>query len=260
MLLLFSRLKFAGRLIVAAAMLQSSAQCFATEPQTAAPPPPRQRQSILEKQILASLPPPSAKLSPDEPFGRMMTIAIASGDVSDKWHVVRTEIDAEAAVLDHCRTQQECPAAARKFLDIVAQGWGRDGLARIGLINRAINLAIRPTSDMKQWGVADHWSPPLETLTTTRGDCEDYAIAKYVALIDAGVRQEDVKLVIVRNRFPDEEHAVVAARADGRWFILDNKSLALVRDDDLRGVTPLFLLDQASTKAFAPGIGAGGLS
>ena len=40
---------------------------------------------------------------------------------------------------------------------------------------------------MAQWGVPDRWSPPLETLATGRGDCEDYAIAKYVALTAAGI-------------------------------------------------------------------------
>ena len=42
-------------------------------------------------------------------------------------------------------------------------------------------------SDLAQWGVIDRWSAPLETFTTGRGDCEDYAIAKYVALTAAGV-------------------------------------------------------------------------
>jgi len=60
------------------------------------------------------------------------------------------------------------------------------GLARVGLINRAVDLAITPTSDEAQWGVVDHWSPPFETLQTHRGDCEDYAIVKYVALLQAG--------------------------------------------------------------------------
>jgi predicted transglutaminase-like cysteine proteinase len=145
------------------------------------------------------------------------------------------------------------------FLDIVAQGQSHDGLARIGVINRAVNSAIVPTSDMRQWGVADHWSPPLETLTARRGDCEDYAIAKYVALIDAGVAKEDVKLVIVRKRLPEEEHAVVAARVDGVWLILDNRTLALAPVGEVRAATPLFVLDDAGAKIFVLGI-AGGLS
>ena len=63
----------------------------------------------------------------------------------------------------------------------MALGRSLSGLARIGVINRAINFAIKATSDLAQWGVADHWSAPLETFMTSRGDREDYAIAKYLA-------------------------------------------------------------------------------
>ena len=112
------------------------------------------------------------------------------------------------------------------------------------MINRAVDLAIAPASDEAQWGVADHWSPPLETLRTHRGDCEDYAIVKYVALLEAGLSRDDVKIVILRNLLPNEDHAVVAARVDGKWLILDNRRLALVRDTEMVGSIPRFVLDE----------------
>jgi predicted transglutaminase-like cysteine proteinase len=56
------------------------------------------------------------------------------------------------------------------------------------------------------------WSTPLERFTTRRGDCEDYAIAKYVALKLAGVDDEDLRLIIVRDLVVSEKHAIVATR------------------------------------------------
>ena len=47
-------------------------------------------------------------------------------------------------------------------------------------------MAIRYVSDYAQHGEADRWSAPLATFATGKGDCEDYAIAKYVALREAG--------------------------------------------------------------------------
>ncbi|MGB6444659.1 MAG: transglutaminase-like cysteine peptidase [Xanthobacteraceae bacterium] len=203
--------------------------------------------------MLASLPPPDAQQPPSaEPFGQI-AIPIASGDSLNRWRFVENEIDADAAVVDRCLRQQECSPAARKFLDIVAQGRARNGLARVGVINRAVNLAIVPESVVDQWGVPDRWSPPLETLTTGHGDCEDYAIAKYVALLSAGMSEEDVKLVIVHRRLPDEEHAVTAVRVDGQWFILDNRTQALVPDLDVPGATPLVVLDSGGAKIIVPG-------
>src|SRR6266566_5400035 len=156
-----------------------------------------------------------------------------------------------------CREQEACPVVAQKMLDIVAEGAGRSGRACVGLINRAVDLAITPTSDEVQWGVADHWSPPFETLQTHHGDCEDYAIVKFVALLQAGLSHDDVKIVILRNLLPKEDHAVVAARVDGQWLILDNRHLALLRDTEMAGSIPRFVLDKDGTRRFVPSNRAG---
>jgi predicted transglutaminase-like cysteine proteinase len=181
-------------------------------------------------------------------FGRE-TVPTA-GELSSKWHALETEIEQEASVLARCRTEQACPAAARDFLKIIAEGAGRSGLARIGLINRAINLAIRPTSDEAQWGIADRWSPPFETLNTHRGDCEDYASLKYLALLEAGLSRDDLKIVVLRNLQRNEDHAVLAVRIDGEWRILDNRNLVLVREADLPGAHPVFVLDRNGAHRF----------
>jgi predicted transglutaminase-like cysteine proteinase len=73
---------------------------------------------------------------------------------------------------------------------------------------------------------------------------------KYVALLQAGLSHDDVKVVIVRNLLPKEDHAVVAARVDGQWLILDNRHFALVRDTDMVGYVPKFVLDQDGTRRF----------
>ena len=126
----------------------------------------------------------------------------------------------------------------------------RSGRARVGLINRAADLAISPVSDEMQWGVADHWSDPFETLLSNRGDCEDYAILKYAALLEAGIPKDDVKIVILKNVFPNENHAAVATRVDGQWLILDNRTLTLVRDTDVTRAIPEFVLDHQGVKRF----------
>jgi predicted transglutaminase-like cysteine proteinase len=187
-----------------------------------------------------------------EPFG-LNTVPVSNGEVLSKWIGVEADIRAENDILSRCRASAElCPAAARRFLAIVDQGRAQTGRARIGIINRAINLAIRPMSDLAQWGVIDRWSAPLVTLTTGLGDCEDYAIAKYVALKEVGMAAEDVKLIIVRDLAVGGEHAVVAVRFDGHWIILDNRWLILVEDSQIRQMVPLFVLDQSGVREFAP--------
>lgn len=194
----------------------------------------------------------AARPAAAEPFG-LATVHVAGGDVLTKWSKVAAEIRAGNEILARCQAASApCPTAAQSFLSIIAQGRVQTGRARIGVINRAINLAIEPTSDFAQWGVADHWSAPLETFATGRGDCEDYAIAKYVALTAAGVDATDVKLVIVRNTTAHEDHAVVAVRLDGNWVVLDNRWLTLVEDREFPDAAPLFVLDGDGVRQFAP--------
>jgi hypothetical protein len=74
------------------------------------------------------------------------------GDLSSKWRAVELEIEHEEKVLAGCRARKPCPEPARELLNIVAEGSARTGRARVGLINRAVNLAITPTPDKAQWG------------------------------------------------------------------------------------------------------------
>jgi len=184
------------------------------------------------------------------PLFGMATEPVADGDLAEKWRAVETDIGREREVLARCRAQEACPAVAQSLLDIVAEGADHTGRARVGLINRAVDLAIKATSDQAQWGVEDHWSPPFETLRTRRGDCEDYAIVKYVALLQAGLSPDDVKIVILENLLPNEDHAAVAARVDGQWLILDNRWLALVPDADVARSIPEFVLDEGGARRF----------
>jgi hypothetical protein len=75
---------------------------------------------------------------------------------------------------------------------------------------------------------------------------------KYIALLQAGLSPDDVKIVIVRNLLPKEDYAAVAARVDGQWLIPDNPHLALVRDTKMAGCIPRFVLDQHGTRSLIP--------
>ncbi len=186
---------------------------------------------------------------------RFDILPVKNGDVFAKWNGVKAPCAPRAQFSRAAgRTRRTCPTAAKRFLDIVDQGRALTGRARIGVINRAINLAIEPTSDMAQWGVPDRWSAPLETFSTLKGDCEDYAIAKYVALTEAGIAAEDVKLIIVHNTAANEDHAVTAVRLDGTWIILDNRWLKLVEDKAMPQAVPLFALGNEGVRQFLPNV------
>ena len=180
-----------------------------------------------------------------EPFG-LFTAVLSAGGLRDKWLGVQRRLDDEMVQLALCEGDREgCVSpAALQFLAIVDTAKAREGRARLGEINRAINLAIRPMSDLAQYGQIDVWTSPLATLAQGAGDCEDYAIAKFVALRRAGVAADDLRIVIMRDTIRGEDHAVAAARLDGHWLTLDNRRMAMVEDADVRNYRPTFVIDQ----------------
>ena len=164
--------------------------------------------------------------------------------ISTKWAELQARMLADQATLAECRSGDgPCPAAARRFLSLVELGRHHEGRARIGQINRAVNLAIRPVSDLVQYGVDDFWAAPLTTMRTGAGDCEDYAIVKYLALREVGIAPENIRLMIVHDARRQNNHAVVAVRHDDEWLILDNRTMVMVRAIDAQYYWPLFSLD-----------------
>jgi predicted transglutaminase-like cysteine proteinase len=183
-----------------------------------------------------------------EPFGAEISALVKSG-LQNKWASVKKKLPHERKVFMRCRADATtCPPAAQRFLAIVDKALKRDGWARVAEINRAINLNIRPVDDMTQYGVVDLWATPLMAFASNAGDCEDYAIAKYVALQEIGITDDDLRLVVVHDRATNEDHAVAAVRYDGRWQILDNRMLAIRQDVDIAEFNPLFMIDSEGVK------------
>ena len=118
----------------------------------------------------AAIPQPATAIttkSAPQPFG-LDAKPIVGGTIVAKWSGVEAEIRAETEVLSQCRQGVWCPQAALRFLSIVDEGRSLIGRARVGVINRAVNLAIVPTSDWSQWGVADHWSAARDVCDRSR--------------------------------------------------------------------------------------------
>jgi predicted transglutaminase-like cysteine proteinase len=222
----------------------------------------RQRGRGPEAVRLASLTPsgvatdasPAIKEAPrpgPEPFG-LFTFRAPDGLLWRKWRGVEAAMAAEQTVLDRCRADvHDCPSYAAQFLRLITAVVSKSGREKLEEANRAVNQAIRYVSDYAQHGEADRWSTPLATFASAKGDCEDYAIAKYVALTAAGFSRDDLQLVLVRDRAVRQDHAVLAARLDGHWLILDNRFSALKDDFEASSLTPLFAIDHHGVHLFA---------
>ena len=187
-----------------------------------------------------------------EPFG-LTTVAAPEGPLSVAWRDLQSQMKAEQATIEQCRREpKNCSsAAALKFMAIVDEGKSYEPLARIGRINRAANFAISAFTSAEP---ADNkWTSPLAALAAGSGDCKQFSVLKYAALIAAGFAEDDVRLLILNSKSRHDLHAVAAVRTDARWLILDNRSLALADSNEILGrYIPLHALDHRGVRQFVP--------
>jgi hypothetical protein len=73
-------------------------------------------------------------------------------------------------------------------------------LGKLEHANIFVNDRVSYASDRDVWGVEDYWTTPLEVFGKGRGDCEDYAIAKYISLLLMDVPVQKLRLVYARAR------------------------------------------------------------
>lgn len=112
------------------------------------------------------------------------------------------------------------------------------------------NRTIRFDDDQKIWKQADYWATPLETLAQGAGDCEDFAIAKYLTLIELGVSESRLRLVYVRAQMGEQApqaHMVLAyySQPDAEPLILDNLLRSIQPASRRTDLTPLFSFNAA---------------
>lgn len=93
-------------------------------------------------------------------------------------------------------------------------------MAKLEAVNRTFNAQPYVTA-WQNWHKPSYWETPFEFLARG-GQCEDYAIAKYLALRTAGVRDDVLRVLIVRDTDLGVDHAVLLADVGGQSYLLDN--------------------------------------
>lgn len=183
-----------------------------------------------------SAPPPAARPGEPDLFG---STAVRIG---------RTPADAKWAAIPALTAEDLPPlwAAAREDLA------RRSGLDRLAAASAWVNRHVAQATDRALYGQGDHWASLQETARLGRGDCEDYAIAKMQLLEAAGFPGKDLYLVVVYDALLRQEHAVLAASLDGRFFILDSQTDRVLPAEQVRDYRPIltYSLDRSWIHGF----------
>jgi len=141
-----------------------------------------------------------------------------------KWLGVLEKMKAQKEMLKRCAAQlPSCdPADAKPWREVEAEAASLEPMARLKAVNAFFNKWPYKT-DLDNYGVDDYWATPVEFMTRS-GDCEDYAIAKFYALLQLGVPNDDMRIVAIMDHIRNIGHAVLVVRIGNDSVVLDNLS------------------------------------
>jgi predicted transglutaminase-like cysteine proteinase len=119
---------------------------------------------------------------------------------------------------------------------------GGDRRTQIIRVNEAINR-YRYVTDPENWGLPDYWATVRQFLRRD-GDCEDYAIAKYMTLKRLGVPVEQMRVVVLNDLNLGVPHAVLAVFLDTETLILDNQIQTVLPDSAIAHYQPIYSINE----------------
>ncbi|WP_445619205.1 transglutaminase-like cysteine peptidase [Kushneria sp. Sum13] len=114
------------------------------------------------------------------------------------------------------------------------------GLSQLQYVNRVVNSAAR-----QQEEDTDIWKGFDRLTREGYGDCEDFAIAKYQILREAGMSADRLDFLAARDTLTPTYHAVLRYRQDdGRYLILDNLTPLILLQAQRTDLTPIVTFDE----------------
>ena len=129
-----------------------------------------------------------------------------------------------------CSAGSACERESAAFTEIVTGARDKGFSDKLAFVNMSINRLIAYRTDSVVYGKLDYWAKPSEILDRRAGDCEDFAILKMTALLDAGIPAQSMSLVVLQDRKRKFFHAVLSVSTASGAFILDSLGNAVRRD------------------------------
>jgi predicted transglutaminase-like cysteine proteinase len=133
-----------------------------------------------------------------------------------------------------------CPL--QRWKAFVASLAGQDRMRQLEAVNGYVNRTPWQ-ADTSRYGMADYWATPREFFGRT-GDCEDYAIAKYISLRKLGWAAHELRLVVLKDEIKNELHAVLVAFHNGSAYVLDNLLATVTEHAAIRNYRPIFSINE----------------
>jgi predicted transglutaminase-like cysteine proteinase len=127
---------------------------------------------------------------------------------------------------------------------------GKDAMAQLRAVNAYMNRFPYRT-DLETYGVEDYWATPREFFAKG-GDCEDYALAKYLSLRALGWPAERLRLAVIHDKDRDLVHAALIAYHGGGAYLLDIEIAEVTEQRQVARYVPIFAISETGWWSYRP--------
>ena len=122
-------------------------------------------------------------------------------------------------------------------------------MKKLNEVNLFFNQAKYMT-DIKLYHKIDYWATPYQFLTRDAGDCEDYVIAKYFALLYLHINPKKLYFVYTEDKKINKPHMVLAYfyKKNSSPLILDNSTNKILPANLKINLIPVYMFNPAILK------------
>jgi len=167
-----------------------------------------------------------------------------------KWRTALERFYAEkAGGIESCHSDlgEECGTNAwSAFLGRLKKVSAINQLEAVNRFANAREYIVDPIN----WGVDDYWESPLQFLTKN-GDCEDYAIIKYLSLRALGWPAEKMRIVVLHDANLNVAHANLVVDLDHRRLVLDNQFPQVIEQSRIHHYKPIYGVNEENWWRFS---------
>ena len=160
-----------------------------------------------------------------------------------EWQRVQKQMSGDERLYADCDAGlATCPSYLRNWRRNLKSWSSVNETQQLELINSWVNRTIRYAEDANAFGARDFWASPAASLKG-RGDCEDYAIAKYASLKALGFGEDRMRIVIVNDTRKKIGHAVLSVKTMDGIYILDNQNIQPVLHQRISYYAPVYSIN-----------------
>lgn len=159
--------------------------------------------------------------------------AVLSRSAEEAVHVERT----------NCRFAGTAACSYKEWMQFLHRLRRASKWEQLVAVNAYMNA--RPyVADDTNYGIQDYWATPNEFLARS-GDCEDFAIAKFLSLKQLGWTDDELRIVAVKDHKLGMGHAVLVAYFGGKIWLLDNQLEHVTDLETVRHYEPVYSINQS---------------